>query len=90
MRRQDGMPIFQIDMRKTHTVRDFTGASVTHEQLVQAWRVTIAPTVLFLRAAWQGELPRAWRAATLPTFTAPIWISASNRPAAAIKAAKAG
>ena len=47
LRRQDGMPVFQIDMRRATTVRDFTGATLTHEQLVQAWRVTIAPTVLF-------------------------------------------
>jgi hypothetical protein len=47
LRRQDGMPVFQIDMRSGHTVRDFSGATLTHDQLVQAWRVTIAPTVLF-------------------------------------------
>jgi thioredoxin-related protein len=47
LRRQEGMSIFQIDMRSALTVRDFTGASTTHDQLVQAWRVTIAPTVLF-------------------------------------------
>ncbi len=47
MRRQEGMPIFQIDMRSAHAVRDFAGAALTHDQLVHAWRVTIAPTVLF-------------------------------------------
>lgn len=47
LRRQEGMPVFQIDMRSASAVRDFGGATVTHDQLVQAWRVTIAPTVLF-------------------------------------------
>lgn len=47
LRRQDGMPVFQIDMRSTSTVRDFAGVTVSHDQLVQTWRVTIAPTVLF-------------------------------------------
>jgi thioredoxin-related protein len=50
LRRQEGMPIFQIDMRSAHPVRDFAGAALTHDQLVQAWRVTIAPTVLFFGA----------------------------------------
>lgn len=47
LRRQEGMPVFQIDMRSPVPVRNFDGASVTHDQLVQAWRITIAPTVLF-------------------------------------------
>jgi hypothetical protein len=47
LRRQEAMPVFQIDMRSASTVRDFGGATVTHDQLVQAWRITIAPTVLF-------------------------------------------
>lgn len=47
LRRNDGMPVVQIDMRSTHTVRDFAGNPLTHDQLVQAWHITIAPTVLF-------------------------------------------
>jgi thioredoxin-related protein len=47
MRRQEGTPIFQIDMRSVQVIRDFGGATLTHDQLVQAWRITIAPTVLF-------------------------------------------
>ena len=58
MRRQDGMPVFQIDMRKANMVRDFTGANLTHDQLVQAWRVTIAPTVLFFGPRGKEIAPR--------------------------------
>jgi len=47
LRRQEGIPVVQIDMRSGRAVRDFTGSALTHEQLVEAWRVTIAPTVLF-------------------------------------------
>lgn len=47
LRRQDAIPVFQIDMRSPKVVRDFGGVTVTHEQLVQTWRITIAPTVLF-------------------------------------------
>ena len=47
MRRQEGMPIFQIDMRSAAAVRDFNRVGVTHDQLVRAWKVKVAPTVLF-------------------------------------------
>jgi len=58
LRRQEGVPIFQIDMRSAHTVRDFSGATVTHDQLVQAWRITIAPTVLFFGPRGKEIVPR--------------------------------
>lgn len=47
LRRQDGVPVVQIDMRSATPVRDFKRASVTHDQLVRAWKVKVAPTVLF-------------------------------------------
>lgn len=47
LRRQDGVPVVQIDMRSAAPVRDFKRASVTHDQLVRAWKVKVAPTVLF-------------------------------------------
>jgi hypothetical protein len=31
LRRQDGMPVFQIDMRSPTTMRDFGGTTVTHD-----------------------------------------------------------
>ncbi len=58
MRRQDSMPVFQIDMRKSNAVRDFAGVSLTHDQLVQAWRITIAPTVLFFGPHGKEIAPR--------------------------------
>ena len=50
LRREQGVPVFQLDMRKATTVLDFNRSSVTHEQLIQAWKVTVAPTVLFFGA----------------------------------------
>lgn len=48
MHRQDGLPVVQVDMRSARTLRDFAGATVTHDRMVRAWGVKIAPTVLFL------------------------------------------
>jgi len=47
LRRQEGVPVFQIDMRSTVAVRDFKRMAVTHDQLARAWGVKVAPTVLF-------------------------------------------
>lgn len=46
-RRQDGIPIFQIDMRSPVPVRDFNRAAATQDQLIRDWKVKVAPTVLF-------------------------------------------
>lgn len=47
LRQQEGVPVFQIDWRSTAAVRDFDRRTVTHAQLVRAWMVKVAPTVLF-------------------------------------------
>ena len=47
MREQSGLDVVQVDMRTQQVTRDFRGASVSHEQLVQSWGVRVAPTVLF-------------------------------------------
>lgn len=46
MHREGGV-IVQVDMRSAQTVRDFDGKMTSHDVLVQRWRVTIAPTLLF-------------------------------------------
>ena len=43
-----GFPIVQIDMRSDQPVKGFSGQMLTHEQMVKHWRVSIAPTLLFL------------------------------------------
>jgi len=46
-RRQDGVPIVQIDMRSPVPVRDFNRAAATQDQLIREWKIKVAPTVLF-------------------------------------------
>ena len=47
MHRQDGLPVVQVDMRSPLRLQDFSGADSTHDTLVRAWHVRLAPTVLF-------------------------------------------
>ena len=44
---REGVPLVQVDMRSAATTVDFQGQRVTHDQLVQQWRISIAPTLLF-------------------------------------------
>ena len=48
MRQEQGLPVVQVDMRSQRSVRNFNGSSTTHEALITAWRIELAPTVLFL------------------------------------------
>ena len=45
--RDEGLPVVQVDMRSPRALRNFTSAAATQDQMVRAWGVTIAPTVLF-------------------------------------------
>lgn len=47
LRRQDGLPVVQVDMRNSRPLRDFAGAGLTHDQVTRAWGIKIAPTLLF-------------------------------------------
>lgn len=42
-----GQAIVQVDWRSDRVLRDFTGATVTHHQMIERWGLTIAPTLLF-------------------------------------------
>ena len=48
MHAQEGLPVVQVDMRSTAPSRTPVGAATTHDALVRAWDVKVAPTVLFL------------------------------------------
>jgi thioredoxin-related protein len=50
LRRQEGGYVVQIDMRTATSVRDFSGATLTHDALARGWGVKVAPTVLFFGA----------------------------------------
>lgn len=45
-------------MRSGATVQDFKGAVLTHDELVHAWNVTVAPTVLFFGRGGAEVAPR--------------------------------
>ena len=47
MRQEQGLPVVQVDMRSQRRVKNFNGSTTTHEALIAAWRVELAPTVLF-------------------------------------------
>lgn len=48
MRAQERLPVVQVDMLSPRQTRDLQGTPTTHEALVRAWDVKVAPTVLFL------------------------------------------
>jgi Thioredoxin-like domain len=50
MRRQEKVPVVQVDMRTAAVLRDFNRNTVTHDALTRAWGVKVAPTVMFFGA----------------------------------------
>ena len=58
LRDEQGVPVVQVDMGSARPTRDFAGRSVTHDQLVNAWSVGIAPTVLFFGPGGREIAPR--------------------------------
>jgi hypothetical protein len=64
---REGVPLVQVDMRSQAGTVDFKGQRVTHDQLVQQWRIAIAPTLLFMGP--QGrEAAERMEGAYLPDF----------------------
>lgn len=57
LRTQEGLVVVQVDMRSAAPVRDFTAVTRTHDQLVRAWGVTMAPTLLFFGPAGAQVAP---------------------------------
>lgn len=58
MRHDQALPVVQVDMRSTRPVSDFAGAPRTHDQMVRAWGVKSAPTLLFFGLGGQEVAPR--------------------------------
>ena len=48
MRAQEGLHVVQVDMRSTRRTETADGQPTTHDALVRAWGVRLAPTLLFL------------------------------------------
>ena len=58
LRREEGLPVVQIDMRSAVHVLDFKRIATTHDQLVRAWEVKVAPSVLFFGRGGQEVAER--------------------------------
>lgn len=67
---REGGPVVQVDMRSAQTVRDFDGRMLTHDALVQRWRVSIAPTLLFFGPTGR-EVAERMEGAYQPDFYGP-------------------
>ena len=67
LRQQEGLPIYQIDMRAPTPVRDFQRHMVTHDAITRTWDIKVAPTVLFFGSDAQEAAERL-RGASIPDF----------------------
>jgi len=64
---KQGFPIVQVDMKSDLPVKGFKGQLQTHDQLVKQWRVSVAPTLIFLGPQGQ-ELVDRMEGGYLPDF----------------------
>ena len=55
---KQGFPIVQVDMKSDLPVKGLKGQMQTHDQLVKQWRVSIAPTLIFLGPQGQELVDR--------------------------------
>lgn len=67
MLRDEGQPIVQVDMQSGQRLVDVAGRATTHGTQVAAWKVGVAPTVLFLGADGREVAPRLV-GASIPDF----------------------
>ena len=67
MHQREGLAAVQIDMRSNAPVQDFQGLATTHDALVRAWGVRLAPTVLFFGPGGV-EVAERLRGASIPDY----------------------
>ncbi len=65
-----GTVIVQVDMRSSQAVLDFNGKLTTHDHLTRAWKIAVAPTLLFLGVGGK-EVAERMEGAYLPDFYGP-------------------
>ena len=86
---REGGAIVQVDMRSAQSVRDFEGHTVTHDALVQRWRVTIAPTLLFFGPGGR-EVAERMEGAYQPDFYGPYLDDRLDKARVAIRRLSGG
>ena len=64
---QQGQTIVQLDLRSAQSVVDFSGQATTHDQLTRAWKISVAPTLLFFGRGGR-EVAERMEGAYLPDF----------------------
>lgn len=47
MREEQGLSVVQVDMRSSRSMKDFKGATLSHDEWIRGWRIHVAPSVLF-------------------------------------------
>lgn len=64
---RDGQPLVQVDMNSPRPLVDALGRASTHGAQVAAWKIRVAPTLLFLGADGRELAPRL-EGAGIPDF----------------------
>lgn len=67
LREQQGLAMVQVDMRNRLGIQDFSGASVTQDQLIRQWGIKVAPSLLFFGPGGVEIAPRLM-GASIPDF----------------------
>ena len=65
--REQGLGVVQVNMQSARPLQDFQGGMTTHAQMIQSWRIKIAPTVLFFGGGGV-EVAERLTGASLPDF----------------------
>ena len=65
--REEGQPVVQVDMGSGQPLRDVAGVLSTQDQVIRAWKVTVAPTLLFIGPGGREVAPRLV-GASIPDF----------------------
>lgn len=65
--REGAASVVQLDMQSAQPVTGFDGARSTHQEMLRAWSVKVAPTVLFFGKGAREAAPRL-EGASIPDF----------------------
>jgi thioredoxin-related protein len=67
LRIETGQPIVQLDMGSAQAIRDFDGTRRTQDEVLRAWKIRIAPTVLFFGKGGR-EVAQRLAGTSIPDF----------------------
>ncbi|MFC5499944.1 hypothetical protein ACFPOE_20550 [Caenimonas terrae] len=67
LRAEAGLQVVQLDMGSAQPVRDFDGKLRSHAEMLRAWGVGVAPTVLFFGKGGR-EVAQRLAGASIPDF----------------------